>query len=63
MRAKNVNTMYRRRSVRPDSRVYRQTRKLAGGGGSSYRRGGSGRIVFVIAGLIVVALALWLFKR
>jgi hypothetical protein len=28
MRAKNLNTMYRRRAVRPDSMVYRRTRKI-----------------------------------
>jgi hypothetical protein len=28
MRAKNLNTMYHRRAVRPDSMVYRRTRKI-----------------------------------
>jgi len=61
MRGKNVNTMYRRRTVRPDSRLYRQTRRLSGA--AATRRRGMGRIVLVLAVLIVIALGMWLFKR
>jgi len=61
MRGKNLNTMYRRRTVRPDSRVYRQTRKLAGA--AAARQRGMGRIVLVLAVLVVIALGLWMLKR
>lgn len=51
MRAKNVNTMYRRRAVRPDSVVYRQIRKH-----DHRRRGVRGSALAWLAGLIVVGL-------
>lgn len=64
MRAKNLNTMYRRRSVRPDARVYRQIRKLSGGSPSRYRPRGAGGIVLAAVGVIVVvSVAVWLLRR
>ena len=64
MRARNVNTMYRRRSVRPDGRIYRQARK-GGGAGAGYRsrRGVAGSAMALVATVIVVAAAtvgLWI---
>jgi ABC-type uncharacterized transport system involved in gliding motility auxiliary subunit len=56
--------MYRRRSVRPDGDVYRQTRRLAPG--ANRRGGGLGgitSIVLIVATLLVIALFLWLWRR
>jgi hypothetical protein len=64
MRSKTTNTMYRRRSVRPNGDVYRQARRLPAGG--NRRRGGlagMGSIVIVVATLVVVALFVWLWRR
>ena len=64
MRSKTTSTMYRRRTVRPDGDVYRQTRRLPSGANRRHGGlGGMGSILLVVATLVIIALFLWLWRR
>lgn len=56
MRARNINTMSRRRTRRPDGGTYRLMRKRTG-------VGRHGLPVWIIAAALAVGIAIWIWTR